>query len=179
MPLQQISYQLTSTNRSAIRNEMIQLFLNEQPGTGKGSLSSKYHYNVDSFRGTDIVIKRPAALNKGFDFTVNTNTFLFKKKRRYKNPSHQDVLDSLLYCKSNYPNSYSVVKNLLNSIYHCNQTTVPNTNIGFFMDYNNNLQPIQVVILITKWLFIEQDVTYWNWSGRKMFYDKLQSSNLI
>ncbi len=179
MPLHQLDYSLDSNTRSAIRNEVIQLFLNENPGTGTGELSSKYHYTVESFAGIDIIIKRPAALNKGFDFTVNTSEALFMRQRRYRNPSHNDILDSLAYCKENYPNTYNTVREQLINMFNCSSDPVSQNDIGYFVDCDNNLRPIQIILLATKWLFIEQDVTYWNWSGRQMFYNKLNENNLI
>jgi hypothetical protein len=179
MPLNKKVYTLKSSTRATIREELVRLFLNENPGLGIGDLSSKYHYAVESFAGIDIVIKRPAALNKGFDFTVNTSEALFMKLRRYSNPSHNDILRSLSYCKNHYPESYSKVKQQLIGIYNCSSLSVTQNDIGHFLDSDNNLRPIQIIILATKWLFIEQDITYWNWSGRQMFYTKLLSEGLV
>ncbi len=154
MPLQCLNFNLESNTRATIRNEVIQQFLNENPGTGTGESSSKYHYTVESFSGIDIVIKRPAALNKGFDFTVNTSVALFMKQRRYRNPSHDDILRSLTYCKNNYPNTYDTVREQLVNVFNCSSSSVTQSDIGYFIDCDNNLRPIQIIILATKWLFI-------------------------
>lgn len=39
-------------------------------------------------------------------------------------------------------------------------------------------QPIETILKVVKWLFIEQDVTYWNWSGRSMLYSGLREDDL-
>jgi hypothetical protein len=118
-------------------------------------------------------------LNKGFDFTVNTSEALFKKKRKHTNPSHNDILSSLEYCKTHYFGTYNEVQEQLVDFYSCSCAPITDNNIGYFMDCDNTLRPIQILLLAIKWLFIEQDITYWNWSGRQMFYEKLRVESLI
>ena len=38
---------------------------------------------------------------------------------------------------------------------------------------------ILIILLAIKWLFIEQDITYWNWSGRNMLYNHLIEMGLV
>ena len=35
--------------------------------------------------------------------------------------------------------------------------------------------PVDMICRCIKWLFIEQDITYWNWSGRNMLYNGIRS----
>ena len=46
------------------------------------------------------------------------------------------------------------------------------------MDYENKKQPIAIILLAIKWLFISEDISYWNWSGRNMFMDNLKENSL-
>jgi hypothetical protein len=182
MPLVRKNYALRSATRSDIRGEIINLFLTENPGTGTGSNCSKYEYQVESFLSYPIVINRPAVLNKGFDFTVSipTANYLFKKSRRYHTPSHNDIIVALSYCKTNYPTQYQSVRKSLTDVYYCtNVSFAAGSSLGFFKDFNNALHPIEVIILAAKWLFIEQDITYWNWSGREMLWSHLVSNSLV
>lgn len=39
--------------------------------------------------------------------------------------------------------------------------------------------PIQIILLAVKWLFMEQDCAYWNYSGRKMLMDALANNGLV
>lgn len=48
-----------------------------------------------------------------------------------------------------------------------------------FLDYSNQQHPIEIILLALKWLFIEQDFTYWNNSGRFMLYDTLKNYGLV
>ena len=36
-----------------------------------------------------------------------------------------------------------------------------------YLEQLNNARSVEIVLLALKWLFIEQDVVYWNDSGRK------------
>ena len=67
-------FKLKSTNRLDIRRDLVQLFLKETPGTGTGDSTSKYNYLVEKFKyqgkTQKVILKRPAYLNKGFDFRV-------------------------------------------------------------------------------------------------------------
>ena len=36
-----------------------------------------------------------------------------------------------------------------------------------YLEQLNNARPVEIVLLSLKWLLIEQDVVYWNDSGRK------------
>ena len=38
---------------------------------------------------------------------------------------------------------------------------------------------IEGILKIVKWLFLEQDVTYWNYSGRAMLYQSLKDNGLV
>ena len=38
---------------------------------------------------------------------------------------------------------------------------------------------IEGILKLVKWLFLEQDVTYWNYSGRAMLYQSLKGNGLV
>ena len=51
-----IKASLPYSNRIEQREKLIQLFTDEQAGTGRGELSTKYTYIVDSFQNYDILL---------------------------------------------------------------------------------------------------------------------------
>lgn len=173
-----INFSLPLGDRIAMRENLIQTFLNEKPGTGIGNNASRYHYNVEHFDDYSIFLKRPTQLNKGFDFTVNIGGLFFKKNRRYSNPSHQDIIDALTDCKVNYPHIYPSISQKLQLIYNCKPISLIPSG-ATFCDYANNKHPVEIILLAVKWLFMEQDCAYWNYSGRAMFYGKLQENSLV
>ena len=179
MPITYVQHTLQSTNRTAIRDEIVSLFLQEQPGTGKGVNCSAYRYTVENINGYSIVLNRPAGLNKGFDFTVNVQGMTFKKQRIYSTPSHGDIISVLQSVKNTYPTQYQNVSLEICNIYNCVPSNFQNVSGITFLDHTNTSRPIEIILLAIKWLFIEQDITYWNWSGRNMLFSSLQNLGLV
>ena len=179
MPTTYVQHTLQANNRSDIRKELVTLLLQEQPGTGAGINASRYRYTVDTFNNYSIVLNRPAGLNKGFDFTVNIQGMSFKKQRTYSNPSHQDIIDVLQSVKSANPTQYQNVSLEIRNIYNCVSPNFQNISGITFLDHTNTPRPIEIILLAIKWLFIEQDITYWNWSGRNMLFSSLQNLGLV
>lgn len=180
MPLTKQIHKLLAGTRIDARREIVELFLNEQCGTGKGDLSSKYEYTVERYKDYSIILKRPAALNKGFDFVVHISGMYFKSKRKHTNPSHEDIINSLQQIKDSVSEEqYNNVKQAIHNVYNLQNPDISTVTDIYFTDYDNKQRPITIIILAIKWLFIEQDVTYWNWSGRAMLINKLQENNLV
>ena len=179
MPTTYVQHTLQANNCADIRKELVTLLLQEQPGTGAGVNASRYRYTVDTFNNYSIVLNRPAGLNKGFDFTVNIQGMSFKKQRTYSNPSHQDIIDVLQSVKSANPTQYQNVSLEIRNIYNCVSPNFQNISGITFLDHTNTPRPIEIILLAIKWLFIEQDITYWNWSGRNMLFSNLQNLGLV
>ena len=188
MPQYFIQHTLSSTTRIDVRNEIVDLFKQEVPGTGKGINASKYDYTVETFNNYSIVLKRPATLNKGFDFVVHVitprqNQKIFKSNSGIRNlsyPSHQSIIDALLQIKNSNVSYYtSVIATHLHALFNTNTLVTANSLTGSFIDHSGNNHPVEIILLAVKWLFIEQDITYWNWSGRNMFWNMLVTNQLI
>ena len=190
MPIHMCKYQLPEGDRIFKRVSLIEQFLREVPGTGRGPLASKYQYDVEAYGSYTIYLRRPTQLNKGFDFTVNIGGVYFKnalayrdlyynqKYRRYSNPSHQNIFDALFYCKCNYPNEYGKVKRAITEIYQCHDVDISEIRASF-CGCEGTEHPIQIILLAVKWLFMEQDCAYWNYSGRGMLLNALLERELV
>lgn len=179
--LYSIDYTLMSNTREKIREELILLFLQEKPGCE--TESSGYKYIVENIAPYNIYLQRPAPLNKGFDFVVNVENMYFKlgDKRRHRNPSHQDIVAVLLSYKQQFTQEYCKLRNLINRIFQCENFDVAQEakDLPPFTNYDGEMIPIAVILCSIKWLFIEQDITYWNWSGRFMLFRHLQDESLV
>lgn len=175
----EVYYTLPAGDRAIKRKALISKMLDEECGTGTGDNCSRYTYFVESYKEYGIYLKRPTQLNKGFDFTVNVSGMWFKKNRRYSNPSHQDIFDVLIECKSKYPGEYDAVKSIIAKIYRCEDIDLTTPLDIFFHDFEGIERPIEVILLSVKWLFMEQDCAYWNYSGRKMLYSGLLEQGLV
>lgn len=155
-------------DRAEIRKEIINLFLAENPGTGKGDLTSKYRYITKIFEDKEVYLSRPAQFNNGFDFTLNVSNINFNPHgRSTTRPTHQNILDDLNLKKDANPELYLELLEQIEKIYNCQNPT--NLDFAFGVGLNS-----EILLECIKWLLIEQDVTYWNYSGRAMFYDGIK-----
>lgn len=183
MPNFTIETTINYKNRNEQRQNLINLFSQEQPGTGKGDLCTKYTYIVDSFKNYQILLKRPGSINKGFDFAVQVSNLYFKDKlKKHAEPNHDNIVYALNSCKNDNPLIYKDnIVPIINKIYAGHNIVFDeNFSLGFFHNrYDNEYYPIELILLTLKWLFAEQDFTYWNYSGRNMLYSKLTDNKLI
>lgn len=161
-------------SREDVRKFVTETFLDEVAGTGNGGETSKYRYNVyEISEGKYVFLNRPAHLNKGFDFTVCVDYKSFPSnpnkngKITYSNkPSHHAVLEDIKNKKQENEEKYKILLNIIKNIYALKPITeeIPSFSTGY---------DVKMLLAIIKWLFIEQDITYWNYSGRKMLMDRI------
>jgi len=153
-----------SSDRAELRTQIINHFLKEEPGTGKGENTTRYSYIVRRVGETEVFLKRPAQFNNGFDFTVNVSNINFNPNGRpTSRPTHQNIFDDLELKKDSNEELYLELCANVQRIYSCQKPL--NENLNFDVGLNT-----AVLLECIKWLFVEQDVTYWNFSGRAMFY---------
>lgn len=158
-------------SRPRIRQLVIEEFLKESPGTGTGQLASTYCYFVETIAdGRRVFLSRPGWLNKAFDFVVRVEDTNFHPSGRVRdNPTHADIIEDLSRKKESAPGSYAKFFSLIGEIYQC-QCNVPSefSSIDFVIGH-----PPDLLLAVIKWMFIEQDIAYWNYSGRAMLMSKL------
>jgi len=155
-------------DRKKIKDEVVDLFKSEKAGQGKGILATRVVYCVEQTEDELIYLKRPAPLNKGFDFEVHLNKKLFFKKQKSR-PSHDCIITILKNLKQENIDIFSKTQKIIDEIYKCDESNISTIN------YTINNIYIETLLKIIKWLFIEQDITYWSYSGREMFYQGLKN----
>jgi hypothetical protein len=112
-----------------------------------------------------VFLSRPAQFNNGFDFTLNVSGINFNVGgRATTRPTHQNIVDDLLSKKVENLQLYNNLQVEIANIYNCQEPTT--VNFPFTSGYST-----EIILECIKWLFAEQDVTYWNYSGRAMFYN--------
>lgn len=164
---------ITGTDRRTIREQVVKAFLNEEPGTGKGELCSVYFYEVEQLSdGKTVFLKRPGRLNKGFDFEINVSDTNFGTNRRTTMPSHANIFEDLKEKEVENPQEFKKVLTLIERLYNCEIVSCAELRSLKFQKGH----PIEMILKAVKWLFIEQDVTYWNWSGRNMLFSGIQDT---
>jgi len=181
MSLEQKFFNLIANTREEARRKVVLEFLDENFGSGKGDLASRYEYTVESFDDYTIVLKRPTNLNKGFDFIVCTPGIYYRtgNSRRHQNPAHRDIIEILSEIKDRIgDDSYILIKQIIGKIFKLDHFDISIVQDITFFDADEIERPLPILLLAIRWLFIEQDITYWNTSGRKMLMDGLVEENL-
>lgn len=163
-------------DRAEIRRYVVECFLDEKPGTADNP--EKYKYIVEECENRNIMILRQTWLNKGMDFKVNFEDLYFPGKRRTRNPSHQHIFSDLEE-KRNYDEvEYKKLTDCLTKVYDCEDDELLVQQLRS-IDLPVGLLTPEEVCMTLKWLFIEQDITYWGNSGRHMLYQGLKDKNLV
>jgi len=162
----EIEWSVRIRSRQKLREAVVTKFLSEKPGYWKNGTkyTTSYKYYVETTRDKrKIFLLRPTFLNKGIDFQVWVERF---DRGLDERPSHKDVFQDLKLKQSENPVATNSLLRALDSVWLCEEpdiallaTGVPSFRSGM---------PNDMLLKILKWLFIEQDITYWNYDGRAM-----------
>lgn len=152
--------------RNEVRKRVMDVFAEEEPGTGAGEDSSKYTYYVETLSdGNRLYLNRPAFKNKGFDFVLRVENADYGHKGGYKSvPTHQDMGADLSEKKKADPEMYKKFYPLLKKVFECHDVT--DDEIAA-ISFSCGFSP-EHILKVMKWLYIEQDIAYWSYSGRNM-----------
>jgi hypothetical protein len=166
-----LEWVLKATDRSAQRRALAEKWLAEGP-------YSKYRYFVETCEdGKRVYLLRPTYLNRGFDFQVNVEGFnsLTRKAKgaTREMPSHDDVIDDLQAKAKSNPKLRDELFSAVCDVYDCIEPDEILAKRPALRKCVGGL-PIDKTLRIIKWLFIEQDLTYWNGVGRNMFMSAIE-----
>jgi hypothetical protein len=159
-----IKWLLRASNPSKQRNLLARKWLRE-------SRYSSYKYYVEKCGdGKRIYLRRPTFLNKGFDFQVNLEGFRSTTRKAAKGitremPSHRDVYKDLKGKLKERPRLRSDLYKAVCMTYDCVEPRKVLSKYPKLKRLKKGL-PIEKTLKIIKWLFIEQDLTYWLGTGR-------------
>lgn len=163
-------------SRNEVRMRVVNAFAAEEPGTGKGDAASRYRYYVETLASGDrVYLQRPANLHNGFDFLVcveNANYAPIGKRRR-NYPKHTDIAEDLQVKKEENREMYSWLYRLVKRVYECQDVSDEEMQE---IHFTSGL-PVDHILKAIKWLFIEQDIRYWNYSGRDMTWGIIPPSD--
>ena len=160
-------------DRNTVRMRVINKFSEEPPGRGNGRNASRFTYYVEELsHRRRVYLKRPANLHNGFDFVVHVEGANFNRTGNEikSNPAHDDIIEDLRSKKAIDPAMYRRLFCLLERVYNCEDIDFNQANQLVF----NTGYPCDLILAVVKWLFIEQDIRYWNYSGRNMFWSGIQ-----
>ena len=110
------------------------------------------------------------------DFTVHLENIQFRSKGAFKDrPTHSEIIQDLINKKNENPREYEKVKPIIQRLFLCQPV--------YDYEYQNIIfstgVEIEGILKVIKWLFLEQDITYWNFSGRNMLYNGLKEVKLV
>lgn len=141
------------SNKKDIRTYLLKTWSNEAEAI-------QFRYFVETLSdGKRIYLERPAHLNKGCDFVIKVEDLICFKNGHDKPPKHDDLLK---YIKDNKL-KISNLKKELKDIYDCKNITRKFINIEH-----------EIILKLSKWFFIEQDITYWAGLGRAKLWQAIQ-----
>lgn len=170
MPVERtvIEWQMTACSREVIRTEVLVKWAMEI--CGSATAYQRYRYNVETLlNGTRIYLHRPAWKNKGCDFEVWCEEKIIREDgRRQGRPSHNDLISELIAIACARPEYRDATHAAVLRVWRCeNVEAVCSDFLPHLLNEEWQLRADRA-LKIAKWLFIEQDITDWNTSGRRM-----------
>lgn len=81
----------------------------------------------------------------------------------------------LLSLKKENINDFNLMMKAIEEIYNC-KDSIDILNLNSYKSLNDKRidgLEYETILKVIKWLFIEQDITYWSFSGRSMLYNYL------
>lgn len=159
----EINFDLRLNSRDSLRKKAVEMFLSEKGGYWKNGLKhvTRYKYFVEKIKdGRRVFLLRPTYLNKGIDFQVWVEKMDGKTDMR---PSHQDVFKDLKIKMEENPNQIPILIKAIDRVWNCEEPdyVLKEIKVNFKKGFE-----VELLLKILKWLFIEQDITYWNYVGR-------------
>jgi hypothetical protein len=167
-----IKLTLVENSREKLRKAIVNAFLSEKGGYWKNGVKhvTRFKYFVETLKGgRRLFLLRPTYLNKGIDFQVWVERFDGKNDKR---PSHQDIFKDLEIKKRENSRDLPKLIEAIKRVWNCEE---PNSVLNDLKSakFKKGL-PVEMLLKILKWLFIEQDITYWNYDGRGMLMGAIE-----
>ena len=151
-----------SGSRNEVRRRVVDALAAETPGTGKGEDASRYIYYVEKLSSGDrVYLRRPANRHNGFDFLVCVEkaNYALPGQRKRNFPKHEDFSIDLQAKKAENKKMYARLYELLRRVFECEDVSDDEMEK---IHFNTGL-PVDHILKAIKWLFIEQDIRYWNY----------------
>lgn len=165
-----LSIKLQSTSRIKIRSEIFHHWLNEVAGTP--TLKNTYRYDVETLPDNSLIyLTRPTRLNKGADFVIYCENFTKFKNTNPRPPKHDDIIREIEFVISQSMAHRQEFIDALKRIWECEDSDLVISNLKV----NSKEIRASRALLLAKWFFIEQDVTYWTESGRHMLWNSIKN----
>jgi hypothetical protein len=161
-----------STGRDEIVRRVINIFIDtESQQRGKGV---KFRYPVENLSSVNkqLFIFRPGGLNKwNFDFKVEVSEELGLGRG-----THNEITSDFRNKKQENPQEFSTLLQALTAIYDCSENDIDQL-LKIYPSLETSFQTgakVEILLKVVKWMFIMEDIVYWNYRGRAMLYNALK-----
>ena len=161
-----------SLPRHEIVRKIVNTFIDtESQQRGKGV---KFHYPVENLSSINrpLFIFRPGGLNKwNFDFKVEVPEELGLGRG-----SHGEIEVDLRNKKQENEQKFRKLLQAITEVYECSENDVDRL-LEKYPDLQTSFQTgakVEILLKVVKWMFIMEDIVYWNYKGRTMLYDELR-----
>lgn len=150
-------------NKTTIRNFLLNQWIIEAANT-------KYRYFVETLtNGNRIYLERPGRLNKGCDFVIYIENHILHNNGNDKPPPHNFILDDLTIKKQALTaGEWQILIASITTILNCQPYNIAAQNLQNLPAMGESYE---VILKTLRWLFIEQDITYWSGQGRQMLFN--------
>lgn len=159
-----------SQSRNEIVKKVVNIFIDaESHQRGHGV---KFRYPVENLSiGKKLFIFRPAGLNKwNFDFKVEVlDEFGLGRG------THNEIRKDFQNKKQEKPQKFKDLLDALTTLYNCSENDVDQL-LKNHPDLQKSFQTgakVDVLLKVVKWMFIMEDIVYWNYKGRAMLYNAI------
>ncbi|MEW6557294.1 MAG: hypothetical protein AB1349_08065 [Elusimicrobiota bacterium] len=157
-----------SLSRHKIVKKVVDTFITtEYHKKGKGVT---FRYPVENLPNGHFFIARPGH-KKNFDFKVDVVTDFGLGEG-----SHLEIAQDLREKKNENRQSFKDLLNAITEIYNCAESDVDKV-LKKYPALNKSFQKgakIEIVLKVVKWLFIMEDIVYWDNEGRAFLFNFLR-----
>jgi hypothetical protein len=159
-----------SLSRDEIVKKVINIFIDtESHQRGHGV---KFRYPVENLStGQRLFIFRPAGLNKwNFDFKVEVLEGFGLGRG-----THDEIKSDFQNKKRENPQKYTVLLEVLTTLYNCSENDIDQL-LKNYPDLQTSFKTgakVDILLKVVKWMFIMEDIVYWNYKGRAMLYNAI------
>jgi len=178
MPVERtiIEWQLEEDTREKLRAAVLMKWAQERCGSAVAF--QRYRYNVEKLsKGDWVYLHRPARLNKGCDFIVNCLPLISRDDgRQNKNPRQKDLIAELKLISERIVDGHRRILDAVGAVWHCKDVIKVCDSLCNGIDDPDWAFRAERALKVAKWLFIEQDITDWNTSGRAMLMNGIKAT---
>ena len=166
----EMDLEVEGLTKQEIRRNILNQWANESTG-------QRYRYFVGTLADDQkIYLERPGNLNKGCDFVIYMENLVVWKNGNDRPPKLDYLLNDLRDKKANMSQqNWNELFHSICSVYSLEVYIAPH-------DCENEISNcggmnLEQILVLCKWFFIEQDITYWYGSGRQMLFSAIEELN--